>query len=200
MIAVTFPTLFEQLASGRARLLAWRISAAFLFSVFTALMARVALPLPWTPVPITGQTLAVFLTGFVLGPRLGPLAMVFYLLEGLAGFPVFATGATGLARILGPTGGYLMSYPLAAWLVGWLSTRGWDRRLLGTGLAMLLGSILIYLFGLTWLAFWLKAGGSLPGLVRLLQMGMLPFLPGDLLKVAAVMVLLPGAWRLLSPP
>lgn len=194
--AAASPTLFEWVISDRFRGLAWKSSIAFLFSLLTALLAQLALPLGWTPVPVTGQTLAVFLTGFVLGPRLGPFAMLLYLLEGLAGFPVFAAGRAGLAHLLGPTGGYLLSYPLVAGLVGWLATRGWDRHPFWTGLAMVLGSALIYLFGLSWLAVWTSFSGHFAGLAMLLKMGMLPFLPGDLLKAIGVMILLPGAWRL----
>lgn len=99
-----------------------------LFSLVTALSAQVAVPLPFSPVPLTGQTFGVLLTGALLGPRLGALAMVLYLIEGGVGLPFFAGGTFGAARLVGPTGGYLVAFPLAAAFTGWLATRGWDRR------------------------------------------------------------------------
>src|SRR2546423_15708026 len=101
------------------------------FSLLTALAAQVAVPLPFTPVPITLQTFAVLLTGALLGSRLGALALVVYLCEGACGLPFFSLGRGGLAHLLfAPTSGYLLSYPLAAFLTGWLAKRGWDRRYL----------------------------------------------------------------------
>jgi biotin transport system substrate-specific component len=129
-------------------------------SLFVALLAQVAIPLPFTPVPITGQTLGVLLVGAALGSQLGFMALLAYLLEGAMGLPVFAGGTGGLAKILGPTGGFLLAFPLAAGLVGLLVERlGLDRSFLGTLLAMLLGNALIYLLGLPWLWAWLAGRG-----------------------------------------
>ncbi|WP_376792760.1 biotin transporter BioY [Thermoflexus sp.] len=161
-------------------------------SLFTAWMARIAIPLPLTPVPITGQTLAVLLVGAVLGSRRGALSMAAYILEGALGLPVFAGGAAGLTRVLGPTGGYLIGFIAAAFLTGWLAERGWDRRPLTAALAMLAGNIVIYLFGLPWLARFVE--GFL-GPKGALTLGLLPFIPGDLLKLALAALLLPSAWR-----
>lgn len=160
-------------------------------SLFTALMAQIAIPLPFTPVPITGQTLAVLLTGAALGSRRGALSIAAYLLEGALGLPVFAGGAAGLARLRGPTGGYLLGFLAAAFITGWLAERGWDRRPLTTALAMLIGNAVIYLFGLPWLALFL---GSFLGPKGALALGLLPFIPGDLLKLALAAFLLPSAW------
>jgi biotin transport system substrate-specific component len=125
-------------------------------SLLVALAARISIPLPFTPVPITGQTLAVLLVGAALGSRLGFLSLLAYLAEGAMGLPVFAGGTGGLAKILGPTGGFLLAFPLAAGLVGLLVERfGLDRSFLGTLLAMLAGNALLYLVGLPWLAAWL---------------------------------------------
>jgi len=162
-----------------------------LFSAFVALSARIAFPLPFTEVPVTGQTLAVLFTGAVLGSRRGALALLLYLLEGAVGLPVFAPSTAlppGIGRLLGPTGGYLLSYPLASGMVGWLAERSWDRCLRTAALAMLAGNLLIYLVAVPWLALF---KGSL--WVALLQ-GMLPFIPGDLLKIAIAAVALPSAW------
>ncbi len=160
-------------------------------SLFTALMAQIAIPLPFTPVPITGQTLAVLLVGAALGSRRGALSMATYLLEGALGLPVFAGGAAGLVRLRGLTGGYLLGFLAAAFITGWLAERGWDRRPSTTALAMLIGNAIIYLFGLPWLALFL--GGFL-GPKGALALGLLPFIPGDLLKLALAAFLLPSAW------
>ena len=157
------------------------------FSVFVALSARVALP--WWPVPMTLQPLAVLFTGAVLGSRRGALALLLYLAEGAVGLPVFAGGA-GVAYMLGPTGGYLVSYPVVAGLVGWLAERGWDRRLVWTAAAMTLGLLVIYVFGVAWLA------GLLGDLETALVQGMLIFIPGDLIKIAIATLALPGGWAL----
>ncbi len=160
-------------------------------SLLTALMAQIAIPLPFTPVPITGQTLAVLLVGAALGSRRGALSMAAYVLEGVLGLPVFAGGTAGLARLLGPTGGYLVGFIAAAFVTGWLAERGWDRRLLTAALAMLAGNVVIYLFGLPWLA---RFTGGFLGPKGALVLGLLPFIPGDLVKLALAALLLPSAW------
>ncbi|GGM93967.1 biotin biosynthesis protein BioY [Thermus composti] len=168
-------------------------------SLFVALTARIAIPLPFSPVPITGQTLGILLVGAALGSRLGFLALLAYLLKGAMGLPVFAGGTGGITQILGPTGGFLLAFPLAAGLVGLLVERlGLDRSFLGTLLAMLLGNALLYLVGLPWLAAWLTGAGKFTGLGGLLAMGLFPFIPGDLVKAVLAALLLPTAWRFLG--
>ena len=164
---------------------------ALAFSLLTALSAQAAIPLPWTPVPITGQTFGVLLTGALLGPRLGALSLALYLLEGAAGLPFFAGGAAGAARLAGPTGGYLLSYPFAAALVGWLATCGWDRRPLTMLAAMLLGSLVVFALGAGWLAHFVGPSRALTG-------GVLPFLPGDVLKALLAAGLVPLGWKWLG--
>jgi len=161
------------------------------FSLLTALSAQAVFPLPWTPVPITGQTFGVLLTGALLGPRLGALSLALYLLEGGLGLPFFAGGAAGAARLAGPTGGYLLSYPFAAALVGWLATRGWDRRPLTMLAAMLLGSVVIFALGAGWLAHFVGPSHALTA-------GVLPFLPGDMVKALLAAGLVPLGWRWLG--
>lgn len=160
-------------------------------SLLVALLAQFAVPLPFSPVPVTGQTLAVLMVGMLLGSRRGSLALLTYLAEGTMGLPVLAGGAAGLARLTGPTGGYLIGFVAAAFLVGWLAERGWDRRPGTTLLAMLLGNALIYVCGLPWLAHFV-------GVERVLSLGLLPFLPGDLGKALLAMALLPWGWQLLD--
>lgn len=161
-----------------------------LFSGGVAACAQISVPLPFTPVPVTGQTLAVLFTGAVLGWRRGLLALALYLAEGSLGLPVFAGGAAGLARLFGPTGGYLLAYPPAAALTGLLAERGWDRRPAGAALMMLPGNLLIFAMGVAWLAPFV--GGPGPAVVK----GLLPFLPGDLIKIGLAAILLPGGWAL----
>jgi len=158
-------------------------------SLLTALAARIAIPVPWSPVPITGQTFAVLLSGAVLGARRGFAAQLLYLAEGAAGLPVFAGGAAGAAVLLGPTGGYLLAFPFAAALTGALAAQGWDRRFVTTAAAMLLGSAVIFALGLALLSRFIPSG-------RLLAAGLLPFLPGDLIKATLAAIAFPAAWRL----
>jgi biotin transport system substrate-specific component len=146
-------------------------------------------------VPLTGQTFAVLLVGMALGSRRGALALVAYLAEGAAGLPVFAEMKSGLVVLFGPTGGYLFGFVAAAWLVGWLAERGWDRSLLKTLAAMVLGNAVIYLLGVSWLT---RFVGSLAGENGALAFGLYPFLLGDAIKAVAAALLLPTAWRFLG--
>ncbi len=169
------------------------ISLIVLGSLFVAAMAQLSVPLQ--PVPITGQTFAVLLVGMVLGSRRGGLALAAYLGEGLAGLPVFAEARSGLATVLGPTGGYLVGFIAAAWLVGLLAERGFDRSLLKTFVAMVTGNVVIYAFGLAWLSMFPFVTGIV-GEAGLLPLGMFPFLIGDALKAALAALLLPSVWKL----
>ena len=155
-------------------------------TVFLALLARIEIRLE--PVPITGQTLGVLLVGALYGPWRGALCLLAYLGEGAAGLPVFAGGASGWAVLVGPTGGYLIAFPVAAAIVGLLVQplrgvlSGW-RALPG----LLVGTIVIYLIGVPGLA--LSTGMGLPTAI---SKGMLPFIPGDLIKVAVAAAVLPS--------
>lgn len=172
---------------------AWGRDAALVvvFSLMTGISAWASIRLPDSPVPVTGQTFAVLLTGALLGPRLGMAAMLLYLAEGASGLPVFHGGTAGPQVLAGPTGGYLMAYPFAAALVGTLAERGWDRRPVTMLLAMLLGSTLIYAGGVGWLEHFM-------GLRPALLTGMVPFLPGDALKALLAAGLLPAGWKWLG--
>ncbi|HEX8177727.1 MAG TPA: biotin transporter BioY [Pyrinomonadaceae bacterium] len=163
------------------------------FSLLTALSAQVVIPLPWTPVPITGQTFAVLLTGALLGSRLGALAMIAYLVEGAVGLPFFRSGQGGLHYLLfSPTAGYLFSYPLAAFLTGWLAERGWDRKYLTAASAMLLGSAVILLCGWSWLSAFYA-----PTAIAAWRAGVAPFLLGDAVKISLAAAVLPTGWAIL---
>jgi biotin transport system substrate-specific component len=169
--------------------LVWRVVLVVAGSALIALGAQLALPLPFSPVPVTGQTFAVLIVGASLGSRLGPLSVMLYVVEGAAGLPVFAGGTGGLARLGGPTAGYLVGFVVAAAIVGALAERGWDRRVWTAAIAMLAGEIAIYAFGLAWLARFPLATG-------VLEAGLYPFIPGDLYKLSLAALALPAAWRL----
>jgi biotin transport system substrate-specific component len=197
-------------------------------SLVVALLAQVAIPLPFTPVPITGQTLGVLLVGASLGWRLGLLALLTYLVEGAIGLPVFAGGGAGFVRFLGPTGGYLLAYPLAAALMGfWVERFGSDRNVFKMIGAMILCSLIIYGLGSSWLGVNLALAGTLtqisskatpsfanflttcmagtgtltgPSVAAALCKGVIPFIPGDLIKIGASAALLPITWRFIHRP
>jgi biotin transport system substrate-specific component len=158
-----------------------------------ALLAQIRIPLPFTPVPITGQTLGVLLVGSLIGTRLGALSMLVYLAMATVGFPFFAGGASGIEVWQGATIGYLVSYPIVSALMGWFAERGWDRhfgKLLG---AMALGSAIIYLFGAGWMVLGLGMSVS-----TALMAGVIPFLIGDAIKAVIAAGVLPGGWKLLG--
>jgi biotin transport system substrate-specific component len=152
-----------------------------------ALAAQIQIPL-W-PVPVTGQTFAVLLVAALLGSRRGAASVGLYLAQGAIGLPFFAAGAAGWSVLVGPTAGYLFGFLLAAYGVGWLAEHGWDRQVGTAVIAMVLGNVVIYICGLLWLAQFL----SLP---QLFSAGLLPFIPGDVLKIVLAALALPGAWRL----
>ena len=161
-------------------------------SALVAVCSHIALPLWFTPVPLTLQPFAVLLLGLLLGPRLAAATLGAYLLEGAAGLPVFAPGlalGTGVAHLLGPTGGYLMSYPAAAALVSWVRRR-LSRGFGGAMLSAAAGDAAILLSGFVWLAVWTHAAiGSA------FALAVVPFLPGEALKIAAAAGIVSGLDR-----
>ena len=162
-------------------------------SVLIAVLAQIAVGYP---VPITGQTFGVLLVGALLGSRRGALCVLAYLAEGLLGLPVFTYGRAGLAMFFGPTGGYLVGFVPAAYVVGLLAERGWDRRAVTTVLAMILGSAAMYACGLAWL-FCLDNLLGQPLAGGVLAVGLYPFLVGDVLKIVLATILLPSGWKLI---
>jgi biotin transport system substrate-specific component len=177
---------------GTARL---ALNAALVLggSLFIALLAQVTIQLPFTPVPITGQTLGVLVVGTAYGWRLAGLTLLLYLAQIAVGLPFAAEGRSGLEILTLATasGGYLWGFLLAAVVCGWLANRGWDRNLRSSISVMLLGSIVIYAVGVPWLA----ASIDVP-LLEAFELGLYPFVIGDLLKLLIAAGLLPLGWRL----
>jgi biotin transport system substrate-specific component len=162
------------------------------FALLTALAAQIRIPLPFTPVPITGQTFAVLLSGAALGAGAGAASQALYVALGLV-FPFYAGGASGWEHATGATGGFLIGFVAAAWIVGRLAERRQDRTIETAVPAFLTGTIAIYLFGLPWLAHTLDVSW-----VRAAELGLAPFVLGDLVKALLAGVALPTAWRVVG--
>jgi biotin transporter BioY len=188
MIHTTYADILRP--SMRQKALAYEAALVVSGSLLIALCAQFTIHIG--PVPITGQTLGVLLTGVLLGSRRGSLSVLAYLAQGIAGLPVFAPGGPpGLARLLGPTGGYLLGFVAAAYVIGLLAERGWGRKAVTTLLAMLVGNAALYALGLPWLAFFVGIENTLP-------LGLYPFVVGDIIKALLAAALLPAGWRLLN--
>jgi biotin transport system substrate-specific component len=186
------------LAASPARVrstIAWRVLLAFAGSWLVAGLAQVELHLPFTPVPVTGQTLGVLLVGASLGPGLGAASMVLYLAQGALGLPFFSGGDGGgeFLALSAVTGGYLWGFALSAAAVGWLARRGWDRSVRSSIGAMFLGEVVLYLVAIPWLMQALDVP-----LARALELGLAPFVVGDTLKLLLAAALLPVGWRSVS--
>jgi biotin transport system substrate-specific component len=184
--AITIPRFLQTTAGENA--LVRDVLLIVAASLLIAIAAQVAVPLPFSPVPMTLQPMAVLLVGAVLGSTRGAAAAALYLLEGATGLPVFAQGKGGIFWLVaGPTAGFLLSYPLVAWVTGALSERGWSRSVLRTMAMMVAGITLIHLGGWSWLSAVIGLG---PG--RAFALGTAPFLVGDLVKIAIAAALLPA--------
>jgi biotin transport system substrate-specific component len=161
-------------------------------AALTALGAQISIETAASPVPITGQTLAVVVAGAALGANRGMLSQLLYVAAGLV-LPIYSDGASGWHVISGATGGYLVGFIVAAWLTGFLAERRWDRRFSSAVSAMLSGNVVIYLIGLPWLAIVLDTS-----LEKTLELGLYPFVAGDVLKLYLAGALLPTAWRIVE--
>lgn len=192
-------SLTDRIALGSARSI--RVASILFVSVLTAAAAQLSVPLPFTPVPLTLQPMIVLLGGAALGSRLGMVSQLLYLGAGLAGLPVFAASPElpqGALRLLGPTGGFLMSYPLAAFVAGRLAERGFDRRYLWSVVAMATGLAVIFAGGITWLTLQLTPVAGDRALRLALGAGFYPFVAIDIVKVLIAAAILPGAWALIG--
>jgi len=162
-------------------------------ALFLAALAQVAIPVPGSPVPVTGQTLGVLLLATAYGANLGASTFALYLLIGLAGAPVFANQGHGLERLIGPTGGYLVGMLIASWVLGALAGRKWDQRFLSAITTMFIGNIIIFTFGLIWLheytgKDWAWTFGA----------GLTPFIFGEILKIVIAGTSLPALWKVVG--
>ena len=196
----TTGTLLGTLSARRDLSTPIRVAAVLFVSALTAAAAQISIPLPFTPVPFTLQPMVVLLGGAALGSRLGLASQVLYLAAGIAGLPVFAASPVlpqAFFRLLGPTGGYLLSYPFAAFLTGYLAERGLDRRYLTSVIAMTSGLAVVFAFGVTWLAFFAQPAPL--GLDQALGAGLYPFVPADIFKVLIAATILPTVWRFIRP-
>ena len=193
-----YPTLLDTVTTrsdARFRV-AEQIGAVLFVTILTAIAAQISIPLPFTPVPFTFQPMVVLLGAAALGPRLGMASQILYLSLGFAGLPVFAASPLlpqGAARLLGPTGGYLMAYPFAAFAAGWLAERGFDRRYVSAVAAMICGLAVVFAGGILWLTI---ASQPPIGLSGALATVFVPFLIPDLLKLLAAAAVMPGLWRI----
>ncbi|ROU02371.1 biotin transporter BioY [Histidinibacterium lentulum] len=169
--------------------------AALVALGIAAMVVAANIRVPMWPVPVTMQTFAVLTIGAVYGARLGVVTLLGYLVLGALGLQVFTGETAGLAYMVGPTGGYLVGFAVAAGVVGALARRGWDRSVMGMVGALLIGNAVIYAFGLPWMA-WLFAAER--GWDWVMQWGMVNFLPGDALKLVLAALLVPGLWRLMG--
>jgi len=166
------------------------VSLAVVFSLLTALAAQIVIPIG--PVPITGSTFAVLLTGALLGSRLGAMAMIAYLIEGTSGLPFFYGGHGGVAHLFGPTGGYLVAFPAAAFITGAFAENGWDKRFVTAVAAMAVGSIVILLAGWAWFSVLMHTAP-----LAAFKVSVAPHIIGDVIKILLAAAVLPTGWKLL---
>jgi biotin transport system substrate-specific component len=171
-----------------------RAASVLFIAALTAAAAQISIPLPFTDVPFTFQPMVVLIGGLALGPRLAVASQILYLAAGIAGLPVFAASPAlpqGAARLFGPTGGYLMAFPLAAFVTGYLGRRGFDRRYLTSFLAMCAGLAVVFIGGVLWLSLIVGLHGALVG-------GFYPFVIKDTITLVLAAGVMPGLWRLLG--
>jgi biotin transport system substrate-specific component len=170
--------------------------AVLFVALLTIVAAQISLPLPFTPVPFTFQPMVVLVGAAALGARLGASSQILYLTLGILGLPVFAASPIlpqGVARLLGPTGGYLMAYPLAAFVTGFLAERGFDRRYATAVVAMVCGLGIVFVGGVSWLALYARAAQGWSGA---LAAGLYPFIVADVVKLLVAAAVMPGVWWL----
>jgi biotin transport system substrate-specific component len=176
------------------RAASWLRDIGFIFtgSLLLAVLAQVSVPLPFTPIPLTGQTFGVLLIGSALGAKRGLASVILYILIGALGMPFFAGGASGWHVLVGATAGYLVGFVFAAYLIGLLAERGLDRAFRTSFIPFLIGTLVIYIFGSVWLTF------ILGNFNRAILVGILPFLFGDVIKLILAAMALPAVWKVVG--
>ena len=197
--ATLLNSLTDRLALSSSR--AIRVASVLFIAVLTAAAAQVSIPLPFTPVPLTLQPMIVLLGAAALGSRLGFASQILYLAAGIAGLPVFAASPLlphGIARLIGPTGGFLLSYPLAAWVAGRLAERGCDRRYTTSVAAMAAGLAIVFTGGVSMLSLQFAPSMGGGALTAALAAGFYPFVVVDVVKLLIAAAVLPGVWKLVG--
>jgi biotin transport system substrate-specific component len=162
--------------------------AILMGSIFIAFLSQISIPLSFSPVPLTFQTLAILLVGGILGSKRGALSVATYIFEGCLGIPVFAGGTAGIAKLIGPTGGYLLGFIFCSFIVGFFLERGWKDRFVFTFIAMTIGSLVMLFFGAFWLSFYV-------GKANAFSLGVYPFLVGDIIKIGTAALMIPNGWK-----
>lgn len=193
-------TLFGRTSGTSAQQLLRSLLLVTAGSLFIALSAQLAIRLPFSPVPVTGQTFAVLIVGMAFGSRLGALTVLAYLAEGLF-LPVFAEARTWFHPVTPWTAGYLVGFVAAAYVTGWLAENGWDRRPLSTAAAMVVGNLAIYVPGMLWLSYMFASNTDLAGMAlasTVFIKGFSLFLIGDLAKIILAVVAFPAAWKFVN--
>lgn len=178
--------------SQKSYALAFDVGSVLFGSLFIALLSQVAILLPFSPIPLTLSTLSILLVGGLLGSKKGALAVLAYIAEGCLGLPFFACAKSGFAVLIGPTGGYLLGFVIAAFLVGFLLEKGWKEYFSKTLFAMLIATLIIWVPGTLWLA------GFTGSIEKALFLGVYPFIIGDVIKVVLAALLIPSGWKLLN--
>jgi biotin transport system substrate-specific component len=195
--SIRFPTLANEILPDFLDDRSWARQVFLVVTGVALLTLSAKVKIPFYPVPITMQSFVVLALGLTYGSRLGAVTVLMYLAVGVLGLPVFAgtpEKGIGVAYMIGPTGGYLLGFIVAAATTGYLAERGWDRKVLLTFAAMLVGNIVIYLPGLIWL-------GNIVGWDKpVLEWGLTPFLAGDLAKIVLAMIVIPATWKLVKKP
>lgn len=187
-LAPTLSTRYFPLTSSWLRDVALIVAG----SLLVATLAQITIPLPFTPVPLTGQTFGVLLVGAALGSKRGLASMILYIVEGAIGLPFFAGGASGWHVLVGATAGYLVGFIVAAYVIGLLAERGLERTVRTSFVPFFIGTLVIYSFGVAWL------GIVLGSLSKAIVAGLLPFLIGDAIKLILASLVLPAAWKMVK--
>lgn len=160
-------------------------------SILITLSAKISIPLSFSPIPVTIQTLVILLIGTIYGSKRSSLAVLVYISQGIIGIPVFAKTGSGFAYLLGPTGGYLIGFVFAAFITGYFAEKGWDRSFWKTSLAMTIGTSFIFIFGVGWLC-------SFHGFSKAVMVGFVPFIVEAIITIIIAITLIPSGWKILE--
>jgi len=176
---------------GKKSTMLYNVVLVIAGSMLITLSAKISIPLSFSPVPVTMQTLAILLIGTLYGSKRGSLTVLAYISQGVMGIPVFAKAGSGFAYLLGPTGGYLVGFVFAAYITGYFAEKGWGRSFWKTALAMTIGTSFIFILGVSWLSLSI-------GLGKAVMIGLVPFVIGAITKIVIANALIPSGWKILE--